>query len=197
MPLTPGNVPNRWSNERFCITTTRMLVSEVAGVGGGVGDGLGVGVGVGVRVGVGVGVGVGVKLGVGVACGAAELWTLPQPTLKASSKRSVTMSHRGNSFSRLKSEHLNSFGHRFALWRWLPICVALNLISFPQMPVAQPDGCLYSSWFPKWRADCAYDKFSHLHHLVFPGSRSPGRDADKRLHPRAVAGNRAGARARD
>src|SRR5215468_2533074 len=101
MPLTPGNVPNRWSNERFCITTTIMLVSEVAGGG------------------------VGVKLGVGVACGAAELWTPPQPTLKASSKRSVTMSHGGNSFSRLKSEHLNSFGHRFALWRWLPICVKL------------------------------------------------------------------------
>src|SRR6476646_1478381 len=40
MPLAPGNVPKRWSNDRFCmITTTTFLIDAacVTGVGVGVG----------------------------------------------------------------------------------------------------------------------------------------------------------------
>src|SRR5262249_3062686 len=43
MPFTPGNVPNRWSKDRFCMITTITFLM-LTGVGLGVGLGLGVGV---------------------------------------------------------------------------------------------------------------------------------------------------------
>src|SRR5438105_2342337 len=40
MPLAPGKVPKRWSNERFCmITTTTFLIDTACVVGVGVGEG--------------------------------------------------------------------------------------------------------------------------------------------------------------
>jgi len=43
IPLAPGKVPKRWSNDRFCmITTTTFLIAAPCVIGVGVGEGVGV-----------------------------------------------------------------------------------------------------------------------------------------------------------
>src|SRR6185312_3387099 len=104
MPLTPGNVPNRWSNDRFCITTTMMLVSAGAGVG--VGDGLGDGLGLGT----GVGLGLGVAVGLGSPLDGAALCEPDPPQPIAVIKKAIsTIMHKNeeNRSRGFNSKHLN------------------------------------------------------------------------------------------